>query len=233
MLPPRLSRSWGRRCHRCRLGRCWLWVVDALSGQGQEHLVEARQVQGQLRDGNALDRQRRHRGCECRLAVDRNRDLVTAGELAGGRGDAGQNPPDVVQSRAIGGFDPDPLAADGAFETLRGVVRDHPATVDDGDLVGQGVGLLEVLGGQQHRGTVGDQAPDHIPHVFALGRVQPGRRLVQEDHPGAAHQAGREIEPPPHATGVGLGHPAGVLGEIEPLQELGRAGLGVPGGQVQ
>ena len=30
-------------------------------------------------------------------------------------------------------------------------MRDHPTVVDDGDLVGEGVSLVEVLGGEQDR----------------------------------------------------------------------------------
>ena len=113
------------------------------------------------------------------------------------------------------------LAADDPLEPVGGVVRDDPAVVDDGDLVGERVGLLQVLRGQQHRRPVGDQRADDVPHVLALGRVEAGRRLVEEDHVRAADQARGQVEPPAHAAGVGLGRPVGGLGQVEPLEQLG------------
>ena len=74
------------------------------------------------------------------------------------------------------------LAADDPLEPVRSVVGDDPAVVDHGDLVGQRVGLVQVLGGQQHGRAVSDQPSDDVPHVLALGRVQAGGRLVEEDH---------------------------------------------------
>ena len=113
----------------------------------------------------------------------------------------------------------------------RGVVGDHPAVVDDGDLVGQGVGLLQVLRGQQHGRAVRDQAADDVPHVLALGRVEAGGRLVQEDHLGAADQARGQVEAAAHAAGVGLGRPVGRVGQVEPLQQLGGPAPGAARGR--
>ena len=112
---------------------------------------------------------------------------------------------DVVEPGRVGRPDGQRLAADDPLEAVRGVVRDHPAVVDDGDLVGQRVGLLQVLRGEQHGRAVGDQVADDVPHVLALGRVEAGGRLVQEDHRRAAHQGRGEVEPAAHAAGVGLG----------------------------
>jgi hypothetical protein len=72
--------------------------------------------------------------------------------------------------------------------------------VDDGDPVGELVGLLQVLGGQQHGGTALDQVADQRPQVAAAGRVQPGGGLVQEQHLGPADQAGGQVEAPAHPT---------------------------------
>jgi hypothetical protein len=46
--------------------------------------------------------------------------------------------------------------------------------VDHRDPVGQLVGLVQVLGGQQHRGPAGDQPPVGLPDLVAAARVQPG-----------------------------------------------------------
>ena len=86
---------------------------------------------------------------------------------------------------------PQRLAADDPLEPVRGVVRDDPAVVDHGDLVGERVGLVQVLRGEQHRRAVGDQAADDVPHVLALGRVEAGGRLVEEDHRRAGRRGRR------------------------------------------
>ena len=119
-------------------------------------------------------------------------------------GHLGQDPPDVVEPGRVGGPDLEALAADDPLEPVGGVVGDDPAVVDDGDLVGQRVGLLQVLGGEQHGRAVGDQVADDLPHVLALGRVEAGGRLVEEDHRRPADQAGGQVEPAAHAAGVGL-----------------------------
>ena len=54
-------------------------------------------------------------------------------------------------------------------------------------------------------------------------RVEPGRRLVEEQHRRAEHERGREVEPAAHAAGVGLRRPLGGLGELEALEQLVRA----------
>ncbi len=98
---------------------------------------------------------------------------------------------DLVQARRVGGADAQRLAADDALEPVGRVVGDHAAVVDDRDLVGQRVGLLQVLRGQQHGRAVGDQAAHDAPHVLALGGVEAGRRLVEEDDRRAGRRGSR------------------------------------------
>ena len=50
--------------------------------------------------------------------------------------------------------------------------------VDDDDLVGELVGLLEVLRGQQQRGALADQSAEHLLQLERL-RVEPGGRLEE------------------------------------------------------
>ena len=53
--------------------------------------------------------------------------------------------------------------ADRRLELAAGALGDDPAVVDDRDAVGQLVGLVEVLRGQQHRRAVGRPAPGRCP----------------------------------------------------------------------
>jgi hypothetical protein len=72
--------------------------------------------------------------------------------------------------------------------------------VDDGDAVGELVGLLEVLRAEQHRGALGDERPDDLPHLVARARVEPGGRLVEEEQLGRDDEAGRDVEAAAHAA---------------------------------
>jgi hypothetical protein len=112
-------------------------------------------------------------------------------------------------------------------------VGDDAAVVEDGDLVGQGVRLVQVLRGQQDGGALRDQAAHGHPDLVPLGRVEPGGRLVQEDHRRPADQARSQVEAPPHAPGVRLGGPVGRLGEVEVGQQLGGPALRVGRAQVE
>ena len=58
--------------------------------------------------------------------------------------------------------------------------------VDDRDVVGQLVGLLQVLRGQQQRRALADQLADDLPHAEPAARVEAGGRLVEEQQPRAA-----------------------------------------------
>jgi hypothetical protein len=108
-----------------------------------------------------------------------------------------------------------------------------PAPVEDGDAVGELVGLVQVLRRQQHRGGVVDQVPHHLPEVVAAVGVEAGGGLVQEQHPGVADQAGGEVEAVAHAPGVRLHRPSRGVGELEALQQLVGAGAGGAAGQAQ
>jgi hypothetical protein len=102
----------------------------------------------------------------------------------------------------------------------RGAFGDLLPAVDHRDQVGQAVGLLEVLGREQHRRAVGHELLDHHPEVVAAGRVESGGRLVEEEHRRAVHEGGAEVEPSPHAPGVGAGRTIGRVGQPELLEEL-------------
>ena len=62
---------------------------------------------------------------------------------------------------------------------------DHPPVVDHRDPVGELVGLLQVLGGQQDRRALAPQLAHDRPDLVAAARVEAGGRLVQEEHPRA------------------------------------------------
>ena len=103
----------------------------------------------------------------------------------------------------------------------RGVVGDHRAVVDHDHPPGERVGLLEVVGGQHDRGALLlVQPPDLLLEVDPVLRVEAGRRLVEEQQPRGVHQPDRDVEPAPLAAGQGRHRAAGVLGQVERVEQL-------------
>ena len=90
--------------------------------------------------------------------------------------------------------------------------------IDHHDVSGETIGLLEVLRGEQHRGARLDEGIDHIPEGEPALRVEPGGRLIEEEHRWRCDQRGCQIEPPAHAAGVGLDRATTGVGETELLQ---------------
>ena len=133
---------------------------------------------------------------------------------------------------AVGHGELDHVPTDLVLQLLGGAGRDDLAVVDNHDRVRQFVRFLEVLRGQQQRGAAGDQRPDDIPHAQPRPRVEPGGRLVQEQHLRLADQAGRQVQAALHAAGVGLGRPVGGIGQAELVEQVGRPAARFRPGQV-
>jgi hypothetical protein len=110
------------------------------------------------------------------------------------------------------------------LQLQRGALGDDPAVVDDDDAVGQLVGLVEVLGGEEQGRPVAHEVAQHTPELDPAARVEAGRRLVEEEHRRGGDEAGGEVEPAPHAARVVLDDLVAGLGQREPLEQLfGRA----------
>ena len=148
---------------------------------------------------------------ERRLAV-----AVPAHDLGG--------PGDVV---TLVDDDLDPRAAEVRLEFVGRAAGDDLAVVDDGDRVGQFVGLLEVLRRQEQGRALADQAADDVPHAEAAARVEPGRRLVEEQQLGPPDERAAKVEPAAHAARVRLDDPVAGVGQLELLQQLRCASRGL------
>ena len=97
-----------------------------------------------------------------------------------------------------------PEADDGvalAPELVRRALGDDVAAREHDDAVGEPLRLLHVVRGEQDRLPERAQVGDRLPRLAPRGRVEAGRRLVEEDQVGVADQAQREVEPPPLAAG--------------------------------
>ena len=73
---------------------------------------------------------------------------------------------------------------------------------------------------------------DHVPDGEPAARVEPGGRLVQEQHRRRHDQAGREVEPAAQAPGVRPDRAPGHVGEVEAVQQLVGALAGLARRQV-
>ena len=69
-----------------------------------------------------------------------------------------------------------------AFSSSGRAGGDGSAVVEHDDVVGEAVGLFEVLRGEDDRGPVAHELAQHVPQVVAAARVEPGGRLVEEQH---------------------------------------------------
>ena len=133
-----------------------------------------------------------------------------------------------LERARVGEAQADVAAGDQPLELVRGALGDEPAVVEHGDPVGELVGLLEVLRGEEDRHAARDELADDLPHRAPAARVQAGRRLVEEDDPRVADERHREVEPAPHAARVGRGRLVGRLDEVEPLEQVARRAAGPP-----
>src|SRR3989441_9603835 len=75
-----------------------------------------------------------------------------------------------------------------------GTFRDHAAADDDDEPVGKMLGLIHVVGGQEHGPAEAAQALYRRPGVPAGDRIESRRRLVEEDQLRVTHESQREIE---------------------------------------
>ena len=207
--------------------------IGATPGELEEHVVERRPPQPDVVDHDTGVRQHPgHLGERRHPVGDRGADpavLLLARGLGAGR------PSDQVDHRAhvgaLGHDDVDAVAADAGLELGGRALGDDPSGVDDDDAVGELVGLVEVLGGEQDRRAAGDELADGGPHLPPVPGVESGGRLVQEQDPRRQDQGDGQVEPAPHPARVVLHRPVGGVGEAQPGQQLVGPALGRPPGQ--
>ncbi len=109
------------------------------------------------------------------------------------------------------------------LERGRRALGDDLAGVDDPDPVGELVGLLQVLGGEEDGGALVVELRDLLPDRLARDGVEARGRLVEEQHPRLVHQRRGEVEAPLHAARVGADAAVGGRLEVDALQQLVRA----------
>ena len=121
--------------------------------------------------------------------------------------------------------------ADLGLQRLRRALGDDPAAVDDADVVGELVGLLQVLGGEEDGGALVVERPHLLPDRLAADRVEAGGRLVEEEHPRLVDQRRGEVEAALHPARVGADAAVGGRDEVDPLEQVVGAALALAPGR--
>jgi hypothetical protein len=121
----------------------------------------------------------------------------------------------------VGGDRRDRRAADLGLELGRRSLGDDLAPVDDPDPVGELLGLLEVLGGEEDGDPlVAREMRNLIPERGPALDVEAGGRLVEEQNPGPVQEREREIEAALHPARVADDLAIGRLAQADALDQL-------------
>jgi len=146
------------------------------------------------------------------LVAERCKDLGGAGEVA-----------------AFTDPDFDHVPAGPALELFGRARCDRAPVVDDHDVIGQLVGLLQVLRGHQHVRAAGNEVTDRRPQLHPTARVEAGRRLVEQQQPRRADEAGTQVEAPTHPAGVRAHETVAGVAQPELLEDsVGGISRGTP-----
>ena len=193
------------------------WSGGGRSGEGEEHLVEGGLAQAEVFDGDAGFGQRTghvHHRPNPQAGGDRDR---TGGGVDGrfGAGEVGEDVGGVGHPGGVDDHDVDLVAADLALERPGIALGDDGPVVDDHDVVGEALGLVQVLGGEHDGGARLDQRVEHRPQLETGPGVEAGGGLVEEQHLGPGDERGGQVEPAPHSPGVAGHDPVGGLGQAE------------------
>ena len=114
-----------------------------------------------------------------------------------------------------------------------GPLGDGDAPVDDDEVVGEPLGLLEGVGGHHDAGPLGPDLVEQPPDLQPAVRVQSGGRLVEEEHIGTTEQGGSEPDPLALPAGEPTDRRPREAGDVEPGHELGDVErVGIQPGEV-
>src|SRR5229473_5066933 len=83
---------------------------------------------------------------------------------------------------------------------------DDLSVVHDCKPVAEALGLVHVMGGQQHGAAGFLEGSNDVPKLAPALRIEPGGRFIEEKHPGRSHQRRRHRQTLPLPTGK-LSHP--------------------------
>ena len=152
-------------------------------------------------------------GC---LGGDRGQDLLDGGHIAG-------------RPRT----DLDDVASGTVLQLIGGAGVDDVAVVDDDHVASQMVGLLQILGGEEHVDAVGDELANGVPQFPPAPWVQAGRGLVEEEQTRSTDEAGPEIQAPAHPARIRADEAIGSIRQPQPLEYLAGGTRATRGGKAR
>ena len=211
-------------------------MTGGQAGQRQEHVVERRSAQRDVGQWDVRCAQQRKGLQECVRASGRRND-----EAIRVRRQSRPVPFREERAKCCGyrwkvlGIARDDLAVTPTrpfLEFVGGSLGDDDSVIDHDDAVAEGVGLLEILRGQQRRDPSALEPGHQVPDALSASRIEPRGGLVEEDHRGRDHQAAGDVDAPAHATRIGSQTAIGGVDQIEFAQEFVSPRLGLACAQV-
>src|SRR5699024_12125098 len=68
------------------------------------------------------------------------------------------------------------------------------ALVDDDEVVDEAFDEVELMAGEEHRGTGGGEGAEHVEGAFDGGGVEPGERLVEDEDLRVVDEGGGDLD---------------------------------------
>ena len=137
--------------------------------------------------------------------------------------------PGVVGGRVVARPPSRPGRSAWAHQVRHRAVEQDPALVEDHDPLAQGGHVLGLVGGDDHRRRLPGPA-EHVAQPTALGRVEPGGRLVEDQQVRAPEQRLSQDDATSLAAGQGADPLGGDVGQPDEVDDT--AYLVVPGREV-
>ena len=107
-----------------------------------------------------------------------------------------------------------------AKQARQGVAGNQPAVIHDADARAQRLDLFHVMAGVNDGRARAVDATNLLENMIARLRIDPRRRFVQEQQPGAMDEPHTQVEPTLHAPGKGADTVVGSIGQSYRCQDL-------------
>ena len=122
----------------------------------------------------------------------------------------------AIEGIRSGDLNRDDIGADARLHLGGRAPRNDPPLVDDGEVVGEAIGFLEILGREEDGDALLDAEPVHVaPDGLAADGVEAGRRFIQEEDAGSVDEGRGEIEAALHAAGIRADGAIGGVFEVD------------------
>ena len=197
------------------------------AGERQEHIVERRTPDAEIIEHdpgfvNATRCGQQH--IDAWLIADGNGEATVAGiNLCLLRAKPFNGHRCSIEVGGVSHLEVKHIAAESFLQFVGRSLGDHLAMVNNHDAVGEFVGLLEILGGEQERGAALHEVTNELPKLNAGPGIEAGGRLIEKEQPRSAEQRCAKVEPTPHTAGIRLHRPVGGISQRETFKGFGGA----------